>query len=289
MSDRPAAPLGPAQKRQPLFNIPRSVAAVLVVLVGIHLARQFIPDGWDDALFTRLVFVPGRLTYFVDPDRVVDAVVALAGRGAEGYRLAQQERSFLIHGGAAPWTTVTYALLHGDWAHIGLNGVFLLAFGTPVARRFGAWRFFAFLAVAAWAGAMAYWAANPLVVAPVLGASAAVSGCMGATLRFMFQPDVAMADIVDAVDDGRRRAFLQPARSLRGLFGDSRAVAFLVAWFATNLLLGLGAMPIGLSSGPIAWEAHIGGFLAGLLLFPLFDPLRRAESSVAAPSGQALP
>ena len=52
---------------------------------------------------------------------------------------------------------------------------------------------------------------------------------------------------------------------------DRRAVTFLIAWFGTNLLFGLGSMSLGLSSGPIAWQAHIGGFCAGLLLFPLFD------------------
>ena len=55
--------------------------------------------------------------------------------------------------GADIWTFVTYAFIHGDWTHLGLNGVWLLAFGTPVARRFGMARFLAFFAVTAAAGA----------------------------------------------------------------------------------------------------------------------------------------
>ncbi len=206
-------------------------------------------------------------------------------RGQDGYRLALAERFFLGDGSPQLWTAVSYGLLHADWAHLGLNAVWLLAFGTPVARRLGTRRFFAVLAVTTLAGALVQWAAHPFDLAPVIGASAAVSGCMGATLRFMFQPQVSMADIVDASGEGRRRAFLRPSRSLREMMRDRRAVTFLIAWFATNLIFGLGSMPLGLASGPIAWEAHIGGFLAGLLLFRVFDPVRdHGEPEDAVPA-----
>lgn len=282
--DRTAAPERAAPQRQPIFDIPWPIAATLVVLVGIHALRQVLPDAWDDALFTRLAFVPGRFSYAVVPDRVVGAVVALARHGAEGYRQAQAERFFLGDGTLQPWTALTYALLHADWGHIGLNGVWLLAFGTPVARRFGARRFFAFMAVTAAAGAVAQWAAHPLDLEPVIGASAAVSGCMGAALRFMFRPHVPLSALVDAVGDGRRRAFLAPAQSLREVLSDSRSLTFLVAWFATNLLFGLGSISFGIGGGAIAWQAHIGGFAAGLLLFPAFDPVPRGD-----PAGSAAP
>jgi membrane associated rhomboid family serine protease len=51
-------------------------------------------------------------------------------------------------------------------------------------------------------------------------------------------------------------------------------VLFLGLWFATNLLFGVAAVPLGIVDTSIAWEAHIGGFLVGLLLFPLLDPGR---------------
>ena len=287
--DRPTEPEGPAPQRQPIFNIPGPVVAVLALLVAIHVGRRFIGDAGDDALFSHLAFVPGRLTYGFAPDRVVGAMVDLAGQGAQGYRSAQAERFFLGDGSAQPWTSVTYALLHADAAHIGLNGVWLLAFGTPLARRFGAARFFAFLVVTALAGALVHWAAHPLDLAPVIGASASVSGCMGATLRFMFQPQVPVAALVEAAGEGRRGASLRPAQPLREVVRDRRAVSFLVAWFATNLLFGLGSITLGLGNGPIAWEAHIGGFLVGLLLFGLFDPPRGPVPAEAAPTAPEEP
>src|SRR6516162_8769730 len=54
------------------------------------------------------------------------------------------------------WTFVTYALIHGDLTHLIVNAVWLLAFGSPVARRFGPWRFLAFMAMTAAAGAAAH-------------------------------------------------------------------------------------------------------------------------------------
>ena len=270
-----------------MFNIPGAVLATLLALVGVHVGRQVIPETWDEALFSNLAFVPGRLTYAIAPDRIVGHAMGLAGQGAEGYRQAQIERFVIGDGSADLWTTVTYALLHADWAHIGLNAVWLLAFGSPVARRFGTWRFFAVLAVTAWAGAIVQWAAHPLDFIPVIGASAAVSGCMGASLRFMFQPHVPMAAIIDTDEEGRDEAFVQPALTLRQVLTERRTVTFMVAWFATNLLFGLGSVSFGMG-GPIAWEAHIGGFAAGLILFGLFDPVRPVpaaaiESETAVP------
>ena len=58
------------------------------------------------------------------------------------------------------------------------------------------------------------------------------------------------------------------------VFRDSRALPFLIMWFGLNLLFGLVSAPLGITQGPVAWDAHVGGFLAGLLLFPLFDARR---------------
>lgn len=276
--------------RQPIFNIPGAILATILLLAAVHLARQVFPDAWDDALFTHLAFVPGRLSYAIAPDLVWNSAVELAGQGADGYRQAQIERFVLGHSSAEPWTLLTYALLHADWAHIGLNAVWLLAFGTPVARRFRSGTFFAFLGVTALAGALVQWAAHPLDLMPVIGASAAVSGCMGASLRFMFRPQVPMAAIIESTEEGRSEAFVQPALSLRQVLTERRAVTFMVAWFATNLVFGLGSVSLGMG-GPIAWEAHIGGFATGLILFGMFDPIRPtrdAEIDVAVPPDQAI-
>ena len=90
-------------------------------------------------------------------------------------------------GGADVWTFVTYALIHADWTHLGVNAVWLLPFGSAVARRFGTLRFLAFFAVTAAAGAALHLATHAGEQFPMIGASAAISGTMAAAMRFAFQ------------------------------------------------------------------------------------------------------
>jgi len=72
-----------------------------------------------------------------------------------------------------------------------------------------------------------------------------------------------------------------PALPLSGVLRDPRVLAFVVVWFGVNFIFGAGSLPIVGEDAPVAWEAHIGGFLAGLLLFSLFDPApRRATPAV---------
>jgi len=236
-------------KSTPIFNAPASVTAALAALAGIHAARQLLPRDIDAWLVLTLAFIPARYD------------------GHAG----------LLPGGlvAAASSFVTYALLHASLAHLLLNGAWLLAFGGAVAARIGGWRFFAFSLVCAAAGAMAFLAVNPGLLAPMIGASGLVAGLMGGTFRFLF----------GALDQGGlhklrtnpRSARLAPlAEALR----DRRILAVTALWLGVN---GLSALGVGLmgEGAAIAWEAHIGGYAAGFLLFGLFEP--RRETDVAAP------
>jgi membrane associated rhomboid family serine protease len=238
---------------EPIFNVPAAVTAMIAVLALIHGVREFVlsPEADNDVL-RLFAFIP--LRYVSTP---------LADSGWPGGRWADA------------WTFITYAFLHGDWVHLGLNAVWLLAFGTPVARRFGALRFLAFFAVTAAAGAavhlIVYWG-QPV---PVVGASAAISGFMAAAMRFAFQRRGPLA-LIGRDDD----AYRVPALPLSAVLRNGRVLTFLVVWFGLNLLFGLGSLSIDGGEQAIAWQAHIGGFLAGLIAFSAFDPVK------AAPIGQ---
>ena len=62
---------------------------------------------------------------------------------------------------------------------------------------------------------------------------------------------------------------------LRQAFRDTRVLGFLAVWFGINIIFGVGSIAIGADGASVAWQAHIGGFLAGLMLFSLFDPVPR--------------
>ena len=175
------------------------------------------------------------------------------------------------------WTFVTYSLLHANLSHIGFNILWLLPFGSALARRFGAIRFFLFLAVTAAAGALAHLVTHEHAIAPMIGASASVSGTMAAAIRFAFVQGSFLSFSRGDADAAAKVPALSLARALR----NGRVLGFLAVWFGVNIIFGIGSIAIGADGASVAWQAHIGGFLAGLMLFSLFDPVPPVAANAA--------
>src|ERR1700744_570668 len=180
-------------------------------------------------------------------------------------------------GGGKVWSCVTYSLLHANLSHIGFNVLWLLPFGSALARRFGAIRFFLFMAATAAAGALAHLVTHEHAVAPMIGASASVSGAMAAAMRFAFVQGSFLSFSRGDADAAAK----VPALSLLRALQNGRVLAFLVVWFGVNIIFGIGSIGIGGEGASVAWQAHIGGFLAGLILFALFDPIPQAPHNAA--------
>jgi membrane associated rhomboid family serine protease len=234
------------QTREPLFNVPPVVLATLALLCLVHAVRMFMftPDE-DFEFLIRFAFIPVRY----------DSSVLLGGILPGGI-------------GADIWTFFSYALIHGNLMHLGFNAVWLLAFGSPLAWRFGEARFIAFFAVTAAAGAVAHLVTHLGEFLPMIGASAAISGTMAGSIRFAFQHG-------GPLGPGRRGrdAYLVPTRGLLDALRDPKILIFIAVWFGVNLIFGLGAISLMGAQQAVAWEAHVGGFVAGLFLFGLFDPV----------------
>ncbi|MBV8184729.1 MAG: rhomboid family intramembrane serine protease [Hyphomicrobiales bacterium] len=244
--------------REPIFNVPTVVLAVAIVLTAIQIGRGFLSEETDFGLLIELAFIPAREISWLAPS-ILHGIVDRGPQGIDAGAVAQYElaRYLLAESGPRPWTFLTYCLLHEGWLHLGLNVVVLSALGTPVARRFGALRFLSLLAFGALAGALMHLAVHPAEVAPLIGASASVSACMGAAARFVFDPLA-------------RRG--ETAPPLLQSLKNRTVISFTLGWFIANAMSGLGANPSVLANASIAWEAHIGGFLLGFLAFHFFDP-----------------
>lgn len=160
---------------------------------------------------------------------------------------------------------VTYSLLHGGWTHFFLNAVWLTIFGSPLARRIGAGRFVLFWVVTAFGAAAFHFATDPFGQGILVGASGAISGMMGAAARLGFRVD----------RKGRRRAFSGPPLRFREVVRSRPVMGFVLIWLLVNLMTGL-FITVGESA--IAWQAHIGGFIAGFLLLPLFTSTLRKQT-----------
>ena len=244
--------------REPIFNIPPVVLWLVACLCLIHAMVAFVlSEDQSEMLLEWLAFEPLRYS----------AATALNESFAGGFP-------------ADIWTFVTYAFLHVNFTHLVFNLIWLVAFGTPVARRFGTWRFLAFFAFTAATGALAHLVSHLGENVPTIGASAAVLGMMAAAMRFVFQPGGPLGFLRLSETETYR----VPAKPLGAMLRDPRLLMFGLAWFGLNALLGLPlfAMP-GMEEASVAWQAHIGGFIGGLLAFTAFDPVPDAPAVDVGP------
>jgi membrane associated rhomboid family serine protease len=249
-----ARPLGESarvtQRSEPIFNIPAIIVTTIAALALVHLGRALFLTWTEDQQFLyAFAFIPARY--------------------------APSLLSAPYPGGLAAdvWTFITYAFIHGDAVHLTFNVIWLLPFGSAVARRFGAGRFVLFFAVTAAAGAAMHLAVFYPERTPMIGASAAIAGCMAAASRFVFQ----LGGPLGVFRTADHAAFQVPAAPLSAVWTDARILAFLAVWFGINILFGVGSDVFPGGEQVVAWQAHIGGFVAGLVVFNAFDPVRRAE------------
>ena len=179
------------------------------------------------------------LTYLLqslspDPDAVIAALGLTSLQFAQG----------------RVWGLVTVMVVHASWTHALLNGLGALAFGAPVARWFGrgqARRFFTFYLACGVISSLGYVALHWGRPDMVVGASGAISGLMGAASRLL-----------------DRRGALAPFRS-------RTVIGMAAAWGFINLLMAMGWIDAGSGGAPVAWEAHLAGYAAGLLLISPFS------------------
>lgn len=164
-------PPPPGARREPILNAPPVTIALLVLLIGVHVALRLLPDAQADWLLANLGFIPARLALaFADPQpQALAAVLA---------------------------TLVTHALLHVDLLHLAVNAGFLLAFGSMCERALGGRQFIVLLVLSAIGGALVQAAAAWGEQVLMIGASGAISGAMGGLARLL---------LADRRDPARRR------------------------------------------------------------------------------------
>jgi membrane associated rhomboid family serine protease len=145
---------------------------------------------------------------------------------------------------------VSYMFLHADTTHIAFNCLWLLAFGTVVARRFGTVLFLVFFTVCGVAAAATFLFSNWGSAEGAIGASGAISGLMAAGIRMLRGSG--------------------PSASLVPIFSP-QVLMFSAVWVGINLLVGLTGLGMAGEVHPIAWQAHLGGYFTGLFLSGVFD------------------
>lgn len=221
----------PQATRQPFLLVPWPVLVLIGLLTVAYAAFALAPSGLEERILADFAFYPARysqafvLANHLNPGTLLDRMLPF----------------------------VSYMFLHAGLSHLAVNSIWLLPFGSVVAKRFGAIPFFVFFFLCGIAGAGVHLAFNWGSPLPVIGASGAVSGLMGAAFRMI------------RVYDGSSAGAEPTAPVLAPLF-SRRIVIWSVLWVAVNVAAGVTGLGAGTEIRLIAWQAHLGGYFAGLIL-----------------------
>ena len=229
----------PLRDTVPSVRFPAVTIGLIVVNAFVFLFELSNTRGLD-AVFYQWGIVPCAFTSTCPPRLRIPG----------GFLLLPQHLPYL--------TILSSMFLHGGWMHIIGNMWFLWIFGDNVEDRMGRAGFLCFYLLSGLAAGVLHIVFNPSSRVPTVGASGAIAGVMGAYLLLF--PKARVLTLVPIF------IFLQTM--------ELPAVFFLGFWFLTNLLSGIGSLAAHTGAGGVAWWAHIGGFLVGLL-WAL--PLRRRE------------
>jgi membrane associated rhomboid family serine protease len=154
---------------------------------------------------------------------------------------------------------ITMMFLHGGWLHLIFNMWTLWLFGPTIEDRLGHGRYLVFYLACGIAASLAHVVFNPGSLVPALGASGAIAGVLGCYMGLF-----PLARVI----------VLVPILFLP-LFFEVPAYVFIGLWFLIQVFQGATALLSESSGSGVAWWAHIGGFIVGLVLVPLFQKSER--------------
>lgn len=222
------------QRRQPVLFAPRIILVLLVLLIAVHIFRVILLPEHENFIITMFGVLPARYS--------PDIIQAFPG---------------------GVWSALpaflTYSFLHADFMHLAINCLWLLAFGSAMARVLGNGRFLVLYLASALAAGMAHVLVDSGSLIPMVGASGAISGTMGAGFRALpLMPGMARI----FMDDPHGST---PSPRLLSLT-DRRFLLMSGVWLVSNALFGLTGIRVGEDVLMIAWDAHVAGFVTGALL-----------------------
>jgi len=214
------------------------------------------PIGDDDT--SRRTFP--LVTYALIALNLLFFFVELSGGDAFIEKWAFVPRRFLANPSGGFLTLFTSMFMHGGWLHLGGNMLYLWIFGDNVEDRFGHLKFIIFYLICGLAATFAQLAFSLGSNVPNLGASGAIAGVLGAYILLFPQGRIKVLQ--------GQQVIQVPALIVIGL------------WIVLQFFSGIGSIAGTAHTGGVAYVAHVGGFIAGLVLTFLFRGSRGAQPTV---------
>lgn len=257
--------LFPFHDDNPTERTPVLTVALIAVNLASFLWVRSLPPAKQQVVVYRYGFVPRWLTQLDDPKPInVPVERKMVWHPWFGRRVIERKLPLTTEPRYVLISLLSCMFLHGGWLHLIGNMWFLWIFGNNVEDRLGRIVFLIFYLLGGLAASGCHWLVDQQSPVPVIGASGAVAAVLGAyaitwpwarvhTLVFLF----VFITIIDL-----------PALFVLGI------------WFLGQLLEGNRALNLGITGG-VAWWAHVGGFVAGTVLMPVFSA---AVGAVRQPS-----
>ncbi|HVT26959.1 MAG TPA: rhomboid family intramembrane serine protease [Lacipirellulaceae bacterium] len=228
------------------------VVTLLIIAINIAITAWTTSLGEPNMsiLAAKHGFVPARLTHLGQPQNINVPIQAINIFGWRGFKqvhpVSTNPRDVYL-------TFLTAMFLHGSWGHLLMNMWMLWLFGANIEDRLGHGVFLMFYAIGGVLATLTFWLSDPGGLLPMIGASGAIAAVLGAyAVTF---PTTKVRTLVFLI-------FI--------VFVDMPALLLLGIWFllqVTSGMMGLWGMPL----QPVAFWAHIGGFVAGMILMPLLS------------------
>ena len=203
----------------------------------------------------KYIFMPAKMNAYFEttlPSKYVELLFYYIGVVPVNITMPEWNHLLGMSGiGLLPLLTSLF--LHGGWFHIFSNVWSLWIFGDNVEDKMGSGRFLMFYLLCGLISSIVHILMNPLSTLPAVGASGAIAGVMGAYLVLF----------------PRARIILLFPVLFLPFFFEVPAFVFLLVWFYSQFFCGTLSLAAG-HVGGVAWWTHIGGFIGGAILFPLF-------------------
>ncbi|MBX4336235.1 rhomboid family intramembrane serine protease [Bartonella raoultii] len=226
------------QSREPLLNVPFIIIILIVFCFCIYLISQYF--------FSHQLYIKSFKFFSFTP------------------ALFKSNPLLFCH------TIMSYSFMHGSLKHVAFNMIWLLVFGTPLVRHLGSLRFLIFWALTAIVSVLTYFVLHQDSMIPLVGASGAVSGMMGAIARYGF------SQIYFGINAQNEKP-LGPLLSIKKSLRSKGVLTYICVWLIVDVMIGVFSFLFAGDAISIAWEAHIGGFFAGFLGIGFFDISRKKQ------------
>lgn len=244
----------PLYDDNPIQRTPLVTYALLAINVLVFLWMSQLPENEQQVLAYRRGFVPARIIQLSQPHPIYVPINVTARIPFLGEQVVPQPLELAPAPQQIWLSLLTCMFLHGSWLHLLGNMWFLWIFGDNVEDRLGSLLYLVLYLLGGVIASVSHWVVDPDSLLPVIGASGAIAAVLGAY------------------------AITWPWARVRCLIFllifvtiiDVPALIVLGVWFVAQVVAGHEALYHS-GAGGVAWWAHIGGFVAGLVLMPVFS------------------